>query len=240
MIDETNIYPEKRSVFESYAEVAVANFQKRRINAQYVPNSEKALSKVLDLIPPGATVGWGDSVTLHQVGVISKLREMKSIQLFDPFERGDDGSLVVPGPGHLELMKKAAAAEIFLTGTNAITMDGKLVSIDAIGNRVAPLLFGPKRVIVVAGANKIVRDIDEAMKRIRFAAPVNVKRHYLKHKFKGLENLPCLKTGICVDCKRPERICSYVVIVEGEQQPVGAVDYLPRIHLIIVGEELGI
>jgi len=240
VVDERNIQEERRSVFENYAEVTVTNFQKRRINAQYVPNREEALSKVLDLIPSGATVGWGDSVTLHQVGVISKLREMKSIQLFDPFERDDEGYLVVPGPGHLELMKKAATADIFLTGTNAVTMDGKLVSIDAIGNRVAPLLFGPKRVIVVAGANKIVRDIDEAMKRIRIAAPLNVKRHYLKHNFKGLENVPCMKTGICVDCRRPERICSYIVVVEAEQQPLGAVDYLPRIHVMIIGEELGL
>ena len=240
MVDETNIQEEKRAVYESHARVAVASFQNRQINAQYVSDRQEALSKVLELIPPGATVGWGDSVTLHQVGVVSKLRQDKSLQVIDPFERDDDGSLVVPGPGHLELMKKAATADVFLTGTNAITMDGKLVSIDAIGNRVAPLLFGPKRVVVVAGANKIVKDLDEAMKRIKYAAVLNVRRHHIKHKFKGLDKLPCLQTGVCADCKRPERICSYIVIVQGEQQPLGAVDHVPRIHVIVVGEELGI
>ncbi len=240
MIDETNIKEEIKGVYESYAKVTIANLQKRNINAQYVSNKEEALSKALDLFPLTATIGRGDSVTLYQIGIMDKLRERKSHQIFDPFERDAEGHLLVPGEGHLELMRKVLSVDVFLTGTNAITMDGKLVSIDAIGNRVAPMLFGPKKVIIVAGANKIVRDIDEAMERIRSIAPINVRRHYIKHWFRNVDTLPCFKTGVCVDCKHSERICSYIVIIQGERQPVGAIDYLPRIHVIIVGEELGI
>ena len=160
--------------------------------------------------------------------------------MIDPFERDENGKLVVPGQGHMDLMRKSLGADMFLTRINAITMDGKLVSIDSIGNRVAGMIFGPKKVLIVAGANKIVKNVDEAMERIRQVAPINVRRHYLKHGFEGLDKLPCLKTGYCVDCRRPESICNYIVIVQGQQGPKGSSDYLPRISVIIVGEELGI
>ncbi|MFC2012341.1 LUD domain-containing protein [Chloroflexota bacterium] len=107
-------------------------------------------------------------------------------------------------------------------------------------NRLAGVIFGPKKVILVAGANKIVKDIDEAMERIKYVAPINVRRHYIKHGFTELEKLPCFKTGYCVDCMHPEHICSYIVIIRGQRAPLGATDYLPRISIIIVGEELGI
>ena len=240
MIDERNLKDEMKWVYESHATKAVASLQRTNINAQYVPGKEMALSKALELIPVGASVGRGDSVTLSQIGLIERLRDDRSHQLIDPFERDESGKYVVPGPGHMELMRRAATADVFLTGINAITMDGKLVNIDSIGNRVVGLIFGPKKVIVVAGANKIVKNIDEAMERIRRISPINVRRHFVKHGFEGLDKLPCFKTGVCVDCRRPDSICNYIVIVQGQQAPKGAVDYLPRIHVIIVGEDLGI
>lgn len=240
MIDETNLKEEMKWVYENYAKVAVANLRKKRINALYVSNKEEALSAALDLIPPEATLGRGDSVTLSQIGLIEKLHEDKSHQFFDPFERDENGKYLVPGPGHWELMKKALSADVFLTGINAITKDGKMVSIDSIGNRVSGMIFGPKKVLIVAGANKIVKDLDEAMERIKYIAPINVRRHYIKHGFEGLDKLPCFKTGFCVDCSSPEQICSYIVIIRGQQGPKGSTDYLPRISVIIVGEELGI
>lgn len=240
MIDETYVDREINAVYENHAKTAVAHFLKRGISAQYVSDKEGALAKVLELIPPGSTVGCGDSVTLHQIGFFSKIREVPSVQLINPFERDAEGKYLVPGPGHYDMMRQAAVADVFMTGVNAVTLDGRLVSIDAIGNRVAPLLFGPRRVIVVTGANKIVRNLDEAMERLKVAAPINVRRHYLKHHFTGVESLPCFNTGYCADCKSPERICSYIVVVQGEQQPKGLEGYLPRIHLVIVTERLGL
>ncbi len=109
-------------------------------------------------------------------------------------------------------MRRAATADVFLTGVNAITEDGKLINTDAIGNRAGGLLFGPRKVIVVCGANKIVPDVEAGLKRIRkVAAPINARRHYEKH---GSEQLPCAVTGECVDCHHPWRICNFTVVVE--------------------------
>ncbi len=240
MVDETNLTEEKKWLYASHANKAIASLRRVSIDAVYVSTKEEALAKALELIPARVSVGRGDSVTLDQIGLVERLRQDKSHQVIDPFERDENGRYVVPGPGHMELMRKAVAAEVFLTGVNAITMDGKLVNIDSIGNRVVGMIFGPKQVIVVAGANKIVKNVDEALERLRRVAPVNVRRHYVKHAFDSLEELPCLKTGVCVDCRRPDSICNYIVIVQGQQAPKGAADYLPRIHVIVVGEELGI
>jgi len=240
MIDETNLTEERQWLYESHANKAIASLKRVSIDGVFVWSKEEALAKALELIPPGASVGRGDSVTLAQIGLMERLRKDKSREIIDPFERDESGRYAVPGPGHMALMRKAATADVFLTGVNAITMDGKLVNVDSIGNRVVGLIFGPKKVIVVAGANKIVKNVDEALERLRRVSPLNVRRHYVKHAFESLEELPCLKTGVCVDCRRPDSICNYVVIVQGQQAPKGAADYLPRIHVIIVGEDLGI
>jgi len=196
---------------------------------------------VLELIPKGATVGWGDSVTLHQIGVITELQKSQDYKIFDPFQRSEDGSLAVEGEERLSLMRKAMAADVFLSSMNAITIDGRMVSTDATGNRVAPVIFGPRKVIIVVGANKIVKNLKEAMSRVKnVAAPINAKRHLLEHKSQRFSDLPCVKTGNCVDCFHPERICRYTIIIDGERQPGAITDYIPRIHLIIVGKELGI
>ena len=105
----------------------------------------------------------------------------------------------------------------------------------------APTIFGPKRVIIVTGVNKIVENIDEALKRIKeVVAPINARRHFIKHNIQRFADLPCVKTGACIDCFHVERICRYTVIIEGEREPYTVSGYVPRIHVIIVGEELGI
>ncbi len=241
MIDETDMQAERQWHYQRLAEKAIASFKKRGISAQYVATREESLEKVMELIPEGATIGWGDSVTLEQIGAVEKIRQTMYNRLFDPFERGADGALVAKGEARLEVMRKAMLADVFLSGVNAITEDGRTVSTDATGNRVAPTIFGPRRVIIVAGANKIVKNLDEALKRVReIVAPINVRRHLIKHDSQEFAGLPCAKTGTCADCFHEERICRYTVILEGEREPSTVTGYLPRIHLIIVGEELGI
>ena len=237
MIDETNLSIEKDWFNEVRARTAVTSLNKRHINAQYVPTRAEAFAAVLDLIPKGATVVRGDSVTVDQIGIIPALKKHNRNNLIDPFERDADGSIVAETQQEMQRMQiEAFTADVFLTGTNAVTLDGKLVNTDGGGNRVAPMLFGPNKVILVVGINKLVKDVDEAIVRIRqVAAPINVKRHYLKHHDSQFGDLPCAKTGRCADCYHEWRICNYTVIIEGH-----SAFHKGRINVVLVGEELGI
>jgi hypothetical protein len=133
----------------------------------------------------------------------------------------------------LRLKKRALTSDVFITGTNAITLDGKIVNVDAHGNRVAAILFGPDRVVVVVGINKIVEDVDEALERIKSeVAPLNVKRH---SEFDPAP--PCAETGTCSDCSSPWRICNKTVIIERQ---FNNDRYKPVITVVIVGERLGL
>ena len=130
----------------------------------------------------------------------------------------------------LSLRRQALTSDIFLTGTNAVTLDGKLVNIDGLGNRVAGMIFGPAKVIVAVGANKIVSDTDMAILRIKgVAAPLNV----IRHDFGPNVRPGCSETGICCECKPPHTICCNTVIIDSCSRDRG------RIKVIIIGEALG-
>ncbi len=237
MINKTDLSQEKKWFYEQRAKTAVNNLQKKNINAQYVSSRQEALTTLLEMIPAGAMVARGDSVTIDQIGIIPELRKRKQNRLIDPIERDADGLYVIP---KFEQRKKIAretfSADIFLVGTNAVTLDGKLVNIDAWGNRVSATIFGPEKVVIVAGVNKIVKDVNEALERIHnVAAPMNAKWHYLKHHFEEYGDLPCVRTGSCVDCNHDWRICRYTVIIEGAM-----IREKDRINVVLVGEELGI
>ena len=236
MVDETDVSRETKWFYDERAKAAVASLNKRRINAQYVPSRQKALSAVMKMIPRGATVTRGDSVTLEQIGVIEKLSKSKQYKFNDSFARTEDGFFVLDREPRFKMQREAFFADVFLTGTNAVTLDGKLVSIDAMGNRVAATIFGPKKVIVVAGANKIVNDVTEAIERVhQVAAPINAQRHVLKHHHSEFANLPCARTGKCVNCNHESKICLITVIIEGTFAWVKG-----RINVVLVGEELGL
>ncbi|MFH1775397.1 MAG: lactate utilization protein [Chloroflexota bacterium] len=220
--------------YEQYALTVLEGLKRRGISAYFASSRREALELVLELVPPQATVGWGDSMTLEQVGVFAELRQRNRV--YDAFQRKADGSLTTSREEHFEIERQAMLADCFLTSASALTLDGKIVNIDGHGNRVAPTLFGPRKVIFVVGANKIVADVDEAISRIKnYAAPMNAKRHMLKHKAEVFADLPCVKRGVCADCRHRARICNKVVIIEGE----GSMEP-ERTHVIIVGEALGI
>jgi L-lactate utilization protein LutB len=236
MVDERDISQELKWSYEERAKAVTSNLRKRDINAQYVPSQREALSAVMEMIPEGATVACGDSVTLEQIGVLDELRKRKQYKLIDPLARTEDGHYVLGKESRLRTQKEAFLADVFLTGTNAITHDGKLVSIDALGNRVAPMIFGPEKVIVVAGVNKICKDVTQALERIhQVAAPLVAQRHYLKHHIQEFGDLPCVRTGRCVDCIHESKICLNTVIIEGTYTLVKG-----RINVVLVGEELGL
>ncbi|MEY8355284.1 lactate utilization protein [Lachnospiraceae bacterium 54-53] len=184
----------------------------------YVNNREELTELLRSLIVDGTTVGCGDSVTLEQMGVFEELRERKVdfLDKFDPSLTRDEKR---------EIYLKNFSADTFITGTSAVTMDGKLFNIDGNGSRVAPMLYGPGQVIVVVGTNKIVEDVRAAVKRTRqTAAPLDAKR--LK------KETPCVKLGRCIDCRHKERICNDFVLITGHFVK-------DRIKVIIVNEELG-
>jgi len=236
VVDKRGISQERKRFYRERARVVIANLQKRNINAQYVSSRQEALSAILGMIPEGATVARGDSVSLDQVGVIPELRKRNQNKVIDPFERDADGFYLVEWEQRWRMEREALSTDVFLTGTNAVTLDGKLVNTDGTGNRVSAMVFGPEKVIIVAGVNKIVKDVDEAQVRIReVAAPINAKRHFLKYHREEFGDLPCVRTGRCIDCNHDWRICRYTVVIEGSM-----IRDKGRINVVLVGEELGI
>ncbi|MFA6506904.1 MAG: lactate utilization protein [Treponemataceae bacterium] len=180
-------------------------------------DAAEAARIVYSLIPEGSTVGLGGSTTLSDMGVPDTLRA-GPWKLIDRY-RTDSWDET------MARYREALDADVFLTGTNAITRAGQLVDMDSSGNRVAATIFGPRRVIVVAGANKVVENLDAAFARIRRIAPMNCRR--LGHK------TPCAESGRCEDCMIPERMCNYVGIVNHGMKESG------RFHIVLVAEELG-
>lgn len=232
MINENDISEEKKWFQKKLAEKALRTLEKNNINAYYETNIEDGLKRILEMIPEGASVGRADSVSLHQIGIIPAIEQRNKNTLINPYPN-ETGFLEMQERRRLQ--KEIFLADVFLTGTNAVTLDGKLVNIDGSGNRVAAMIFGPEKVIVVSGTNKIVKDVDEALYRIKqYCAPLNAKRHYMKHGIEGLADLPCVKTGRCANCKHDWKICRYTVIVDG----IMAWDK-GRINVVIIDGELG-
>jgi hypothetical protein len=186
------------------------------MEAYFVKTSEEAAALVKELIPEGSVCRVGGSRTLHETGIIELLENGN-------YDYRD--SHVVPAEEVETARREAFFADFFLASANAITEDGEIYNVDGAGTRVAPIIYGPKNVILVAGTNKIVSDIAAAEDRLRnLAAPANAKRLGCK--------TPCAETGTCMHCKSPARICcSYTLL--GYQRIPG------RIKVIIVGEHLG-
>ncbi len=196
----------------------VEALKKRHFEAYYVENASDVAAKVLELIPAEHSVSWGGTLTVDSLG-IKKILADKGYKIIDretaktPEERE-------------ELMHKALNCGTFLMSSNAITEDGELFNIDGKGNRVAALCYGPQNILVVAGTNKIVADMDSAYSKVRnYTAPVNAMRF--------CDATPCSKTGECGDCLSPQSICAQFVETR-ICKPEG------RIKVILVGEDLGI
>ena len=186
-------------------------------------DSKDAAQLILQEIIPAAkpkTVSYGGSMTLKATGVLDAIAGMEDVEMLIPDAPN------ISAEEKLEVRRQALLADLYLTGTNALTEDGHLVNLDMIGNRVAAITFGPKKVVVLIGRNKIVPDLDTAMYRIKdYAAPTNAMRLDCK--------TPCAKTSECADCKSPGRICNHWTITE-KSFPKN------RISVILIDEELGL
>ena len=209
--------PNKFKAYENQANTIIKNLAKRNMEGYFCATKEDALAKALELMPAGSSVGWGGSMSINEIGLMDAVKGGD----FDVIDRESAKS----DDEYKAVYARMINADYFLMSTNAITMDGELVNIDVRGNRVSFLIFGPSNVIIIAGMNKVVSDVEAGYKRVKdIATPPNTVRLN--------RNTPCAATGRCGDCYSPDCICNQTVITRRSGAP-------GRIKVILVGEELG-
>lgn len=196
------------------AQTVIKGLESRNMTGYYVQNKEEALKLALTLIPEGSTVTMGGGMSVIEIGLVDALKK-GNYNYIDRDEAADRRAA----------MLQAYDADVFLASSNAVTQDGILVNIDGNANRVSALAFGPRKVVMIVGMNKICDDVDGAMKRARnVAAPINNQRF--------ASNNPCTRTGTCANCKSPDTICCQFLITRYSK-------HNDRIHVILVNENLG-
>ena len=199
---------------ELLAQKVIKGLASRTMSGYYAQDREAALKKALELIPEGATVTMGGSMSVRALGLVETLKA-GNYNFIDRDEIEDKRAA----------MLAAYDADVFLASANAITEDGVLINIDGNANRVSAIAQGPKTVLFVVGMNKVCSDVDGAMKRARnVAAPINAQRFGL--------STPCAKTGACMNCKPPDTICCQFLITRFSLHP-------GRIQVILVNDSLG-
>jgi L-lactate utilization protein LutB len=189
----------------------ILNLEKNGFTVRYFEKTDEAVNSLVSDIRPEESVGFGGSMTVSDLGIYEKLMEQGN-QLFWHWKS-------LPGVVKSVVISNAATADIYITGTNAITEDGRLVNIDGIGNRLSSMLYGHNRVYIVSGVNKIAGNIDEAIIRIKnIASPKNAERLNL--------DTPCRHLGKCMNCDSPQRICSATLILDRQPRSLKIIIYL--------------
>lgn len=199
---------------ELLAQTVIKGLESRNMSGYYAASREEALQLALSLIPKGSSVTMGGAMSAHEIGLVEAVKG-PDFRFIDRETYTDRRAA----------MLAAYDADVFLSSANAMTEDGILVNIDGNANRVSAIAQGPKKVVIIAGMNKVCKDLDAAMKRARnVAAPINAQRFGL--------NTPCSKTGACMDCKSPDTICCQFLITRYSR-------HTDRIHVILVNDNLG-
>lgn len=196
------------------AERVIRGLESRNMRGYYVENKEEALALALSLISEGAVVNMGGSMSVREIGLFDAMKS-GNYRFIDRAEYADPR----------EAMLLAYDSDVFLASANAVTEDGILVNIDGNANRVSAMAYGPKKLILIVGMNKVASDLDGAIKRARGTAAVKNARRF------GVST-PCVRTGSCADCKAPDTICCQFLITRYSR-------HTGRIHVILVGKELG-
>ena len=203
--------------FDKRGEILVKNLKSRHFDAVYCKTNEEALAKALEWIPEESVVGWGGAYSAQQIGLLDAVNSGNY--------RTIDRDKCVSAEEREQAAKDCMFSDVFISGANALSLDGQMVNIDGNGNRVAAIVYGPKTVLVIAGMNKVMDSLDAAINRARtVAAPINQQRFKLDN--------PCTATGTCADCKSLTCICNQILVTR-HCRPAG------RIKFILVGEELG-
>ncbi|MBQ6734044.1 MAG: lactate utilization protein [Lachnospiraceae bacterium] len=199
------------------AQTVIKGLQSRNMEGYYAETKEEALKKALELIPEGASVSWGGSMSMMEIGLHDAL--MKGNYQKQPREEAKT-------PEEKKAAERFAySADYFISSSNAVTEDGILINIDGNANRVSAIAYGPEHVLMIVGMNKIARDTDAAMSRARnVAATCNTQRFPIR--------TPCKTTGACADCKTPDTICCQFLMTRYSKHP-------GRIQVILVNDDLG-
>ncbi len=207
----------KKKFYKNQAESIIGKLKLRKMEGYYADTMDEAVKKVLELLGSGSkSVAYGGSMTIDNSDLKAKIKEAGHDLIIRENYKTDDEIK--------ELKAKMVNADVFLMSTNAITLDGELVNIDGRGNRVSFLIYGPDQVFVIAGMNKVVKDVPEGIDRTRnVASPANTVRLNC--------DTPCAKTGRCGNCLE-HTICCEAVITRCSMIP-------GRIKVILVGEDVG-
>lgn len=207
-----------QSVIEKRVQLVIENLKKNNMNGYYVKSNDELMEQLNKLVKDDEIVSVGGSMTLFETGVIEYLRN-RQVTFLDRYAPGLTGEDIT------KIYQDTFSCDSYFASTNAITEKGELYNVDGNGNRVAAMIWGPKKVVLIVGTNKIVHDIDDAIKRNRrVAAPANVARLDRK--------TPCLTTGYCTDCNSPEKICRAYSVITGQGNP-------DRMHIIFVDGNYG-
>ena len=199
---------------ELLAQKVIKGLESRNMSGYYAADREEALRIALSLIPEGSTATMGGGVSVAEIGLVKALKE-GNYNFIDRNEIADKRAA----------MLAAYDADVYLASTNAMTDDGILVNIDGNANRVSAMCYGPKKLVLIVGMNKICPDLDSAMKRARsVAATANAQRFGL--------STPCSRTGACADCKSIDTICCQFLITRFNR-------HKDRVHVILVNDSLG-
>ena len=196
----------------------VASLRNNNINAFKVSSCNELIDRINELLKEGDVVSCGGSQTLFETGVIDYLRSGR-YEFLDRYDKSLNNASLK------ELYRKSFSANAYFSSANAITENGEIFNVDSNGNRVAPMLYGPDKVIIIIGENKIVKNIDEAVKRNKYlCAPANTTRMECR--------TPCVKTGRCMDCSSPDRICCEYTLIKKQKDS-------SRMYVFILNEEYG-
>jgi hypothetical protein len=202
----------------------LTSLRANNFDARFAESSNMVKEIVLSLISKDAIVGVGDSATVRQIGIVEEL-EKGGIRVLNPFSRElttDPSKTVVRD----NISRQIFSCDVLVAGSNAVTEDGKLVNVDAVGNRVASMIFGPRKVFIILGKNKIVKDVDDALHRLKsLIAPFHARTKEFA--------TPCAQTGKCIDCSAQKRICNVTTIIE--KKP-----WRTEMTVVLVNEDLGL
>lgn len=196
----------------------IESLKNNNINGYFISSKKELIKKIEEIVPSGSKVGYGGSMTLFESGVMEHLRSER----YDLLDRDKEG---LSKEELTNIYRLSFLADAYFSSTNAITEQGELYNVDGNGNRVAAMLYGPDKVIVIVGVNKIVKNIEAAIERNRqVSAPANAKRLN--------KQAPCAKVGYCMDCRSKDKICREYTLIRSQNRN-------DRMYVMFMDEEFG-
>lgn len=205
-------------LWEQRGRQCVDNLKKNGFDAHWVPDADAARNLIFPMAEPFDSFGFGGSESVRQLGLVEHLSEMGKT-IYDHWQTD------LSAEAGLSIRKAQLTCDCFFCSANAIAMTGEVINVDGAGNRTSAMAFGPKKVVIVAGMNKVTKDLASALDRVRdVAGPMRAKSLSM--------NTPCAETGRCNDCHAPQRICRITTILH--RQPI-----LTQISVVLINQALG-